>query len=297
MSGAVFVYILVAAAAGMIGYVVWQTIVATGEISSARFDRASSLDADGRQKKPLDRFIEPGTLFRMRVVSAALPALVVPCLFLSAGFANPLFLLAFAAVFAFVGWMVPLKRFEFLVRKRQLLFEERILDLTMGVANALRSGMALPQAIDRLTEQMKGPMREELDILRAEYRLGVDIAESFERLTERMPCEDMRLLTASIRLTMQTGGSLADVLTEMTATIRARREFQDKLKTLTAQGRFEGLGLGLMPVIAFVIFYFIQPELMALLYTTQVGWMMLGLVAVLETLGFVTINKICKVEV
>ena len=33
------------------------------------------------------------------------------------------------------------------------------------------------------------------------------------------------------------------------------------------------------------------------MFTTQTGWMMLGLVAVLETLGFVTINKICKVEV
>ena len=297
MDGMVFIYILVAAAAGMIGHVLWQTIVATGEISSARFDRASSLDADGRQKKPLDRFVDPGTLFRIRLVSAALPALVVPSLFLSVGFANPLFLVAFAAAFAFAGWQLPLLRFKMLVRKRQAQFEERILDLTMGVANALRAGMALPQALDRLTEQMKGPMREELEIMRAEYRLGLDIAESFERLTERMPCEDMRLLTASIRLTLKTGGSLADVLAEMTAMIRARREFQDKLKTLTAQGRFEGLGLALMPAIAFVIFYFIQPELMALLYTTQVGWMMLGLVAVLETLGFVTINKICKVEV
>ena len=83
----------------------------------------------------------------------------------------------------------------------------------------------------------------------------------------------------------------------MTGTIRSRREFQDKLKTLTAQGRFEGIGLGVMPVAAFLIFYFIQPELMSVMFKTTVGWCALGVAGFLELLGFLFVSKICDVEV
>ena len=230
-------------------------------------------------------------------MSAALPALVVPGLFVVAGLANPVFLAAFAFVFAFIGWKIPLAYYRRAVRRRQEAFEDAILDLTMSVASALKSGMALPQALDRIASRTKGPMREELKVLLDEYHAGTDLPQAFDRLTERMPCEDIRLLTSAIRLTTKTGGSLAEVLGEMTETIRSRREFQDKLKTLTAQGRFEGLGLGLMPAVAFVIFYFIQPELIMTLVTTTTGWCMLALAGLLELAGFLLVNKICKVEV
>ena len=117
------------------------------------------------------------------------------------------------------------------------------------------------------------------------------------RLVERMPCEDMQLLTAAVRLTTQTGGSLADVLAEMAEMIRGRREFAEKVKTLTAQGRFEGYVLGLMPVVAFVLFYFLQPEIMSVLFTTLIGWTAIGVVIVLEAIGFVVISKITTIEV
>ena len=144
---------------------------------------------------------------------------------------------------------------------------------------------------------MTGPMAEELSILRREHRLGMEIADSFVRLVQRMPCEDMRLLAASIRLTGKTGGSLADVLSEMAEMIRGRRDFAEKLKTLTAQGRFEGLVLGAMPVIAFFIFYMIQPDLMMALFKSAIGWTAIGIAAVLEAIGFVVIGRLTKIEV
>ena len=157
--------------------------------------------------------------------------------------------------------------------------------------------MSFPQALERVSRRMTGPMAEELSILRREHRLGMEIADSFDRLVQRMPCEDMRLLAASIRLTGKTGGSLADVLSEMAEMIRGRRDFAEKLKTLTAQGRFEGLVLGAMPVIAFFIFYMIQPDLMMALFKSAIGWTAIGIAAVLEAIGFVVIGRLTKIEV
>ena len=297
MTGNIYIYILVGAAAASIGYVLWQGIVEAGDASMERLEYGNGIDSEGRQKPQIERFISPGRLIRMRIMFACVPSLVVPCLFLVAGFSNPLFLLLFALAFSFAGWKLPLVHYRRLVAKRQAEFEDKILDLTMGCANALKSGMAFPQAVERITLRMKGVMKEELETVINEYRLGLDLVEAFGRLVERMPCEDMRLLVSAVNLTTKTGGSLSEVLEEMTGTIRSRREFQDKLKTLTAQGRFEGLGLGIMPAVAFAIFYFIQPELMSVMFKTTVGWCALAVAGILELIGFLLVNKICDVEV
>jgi len=297
MNGPIIAYILVFAAVAGIAYTLWKTAAEASQAGSAKLDFENNLHADGRQKTPLERFVSPGDLFRQRVIGALVPGLLVPFAFLVAGFANPFFLLFFGGAFAFAGWHTPRLYWLSRVAKRQRLFERDILDLVTGLSSALKAGMAFAQALERVARRMTGPMAEELAILRREYQLGLEIADSFDRLVQRMPCEDMRLLTASVRLTGKTGGSLADVLAEMAEMIRGRREFAEKLLTLTAQGRFEGLVLGAMPVIAFGIFYLIQPDLMMSLFRSAVGWTAIGVAAVLETVGFIVISRLTKIEV
>ncbi len=295
--GEYLVYGLVFAAIVIGLWVVWTMADAAGLAEGEKRDFENNLRADGRQKTPLERFVSPGRLFRLQLTFALFPGFLVPICFLLAGFTEPVFLLSFGGVFSFAGWKLTRFYFDYLVRKRQAAFEMKILDLTSGLANALKAGMALPQALERIAARMDGPMREELAIVQREYRLGMDMPTVLSRLVERMPCEDMQLLTAAVRLTTQTGGSLADVLAEMTEMIRGRREFAEKVKTLTAQGRFEGYVLGLMPVVAFVLFYFIQPEIMSVLFTTLIGWTAISVTVALETIGFVVISKITTIEV
>jgi len=297
MKAEYFVYGLVFIAVIAVLGIVWTMASEAGLAEGEKRDFENNLRSDGRQKTPLERFVSPGRLFQLQLSAALFPAFFVPIFLLLCGQSEPLLLVAFAVGSGFAGWRLPRLWFNRLVSKRQQAFERRILDLTSGLAGALRAGMALPQAIERIGERMTGAMHEELTIVQREYRLGLELPVALERLVERMPCEDMRLLSASVRLTAQTGGSLADVLAEMTEMIRGRRDFAEKVKTLTAQGRFEGLVLGCMPVVAFIIFYCIQPEMMSMLFTSAIGWAAIGGVIVLETVGFIVISKLTRIEV
>lgn len=181
--------------------------------------------------------------------------------------------------------------------KRKKAFDAQILALTMGVVNALKAGMAFPQALDRVGEQLGGVMAEEIRKTLREYRLGMDIADAFGRFYERMPSEDMRLLASAVKLSLSTGGSLVDVLDKMVATIRDRTEFHQKLATLTAQGRFEAAAMSFCPLVAFLLMYFIQPGLMRPLVTTLKGWIAVGTSATLVLCGYLTIRKIVDIKV
>ena len=291
------IYALVFAATVSALWVVWTSAVAAGLAESEKRDFESNMRLDGRQKAPLERFVSPGRLFRLQLAFSLVPAFIAPILFLLGGMSSPLLLLAFAGIVGFAGWKLPRWYFSMLVRRRQAAFESKLLDLTSGLANALKSGMAFPQALERISSRMAGAMKEELSIVLREYRLGLDMPDVLDRLVERMPCEDAKLLSASVRLTMKTGGSLSDVLGEMAEMIRRRRDFAEKLKTLTAQGRFEGYVLGCMPIFAFAVFYLLQPEVMGVLFKSTAGWTAIVVAGVLEALAFIVISRITRIEV
>ena len=112
-----------------------------------------------------------------------------------------------------------------------------------------------------------------------------------------MPSEDLSLLVTAIKLTMQSGGSLAEVLDRITDTIRERTDFQERLRTMTAQGKFEAIAMAAAPVMAFIILFVMDRALMLPLIQTTIGWCAIAAVVLLETIGFMIINKIVTIDV
>ncbi len=245
----------------------------------------------------LRRFIPPEKLLLARIFAALITGCCMFLLQLAFGVEQMKIAVPVAcgfgiAAYFFVYWLYLQK-----LRKRQEAFESKILDFTMGLSNGLRSGLALGQSIESVAKRIDGPMQEELNTLLREYRLGVDLPEAFARMYKRIPCEDLHLLVTTISLTTKSGGSLSEVLEEMVVTIRTRTEFQERLKNMTAQGRFEAISIALSPVAAFVLLYFIDPVLMSPLVTTGTGWLAVAGATALVSIGYYILKKIITIEV
>lgn len=247
-------------------------------------------------ENPLYRFIAPDHLFRLTFCAGAGTGglLLAGLGFLGASWWVCL-LSALAAGWA--GSLVPRAWFEHRVRKRRELFDRRLMDLTLGLANGLRAGSNLTQSMETVARDLGGPIAEEFGYLLHEHRFGKDMAGCLEHLACRMPSEELTLLTTSIRISLQTGGSLAEMMDRISDTIRFRLDFKERVKTMTTQGRFEAMAMGSAPLVVMVILYFVNREMIMPLFTTRTGLWGLASVAVLETLGFFFINKIVKIEV
>ena len=209
----------------------------------------------------------------------------------------PLIIVPAAAVACALGMVAPWFYFSAKARKRALLFESSILELSLGLTSGLRAGQALPQALEVFSRRCDGPMKEELLIVIREYRLGLELAEALQRMYNRIPCEDLQLLIISIRLTAQSGGSMVDVLEKITQMIRGRTEFQQKLRALTAQGRFEALAMSLAPLVAFTLLFFINNDLMLPMVQTAIGWCAICVMLTLEVIGYLVIRAIVDIKV
>ena len=263
--------------------------------SRRRSKKAENAAADA-PPFPYSAFTTPRKLARARLF-AGYGAFIALMLVLSLAGLGPLWAGALALAVAVLGAWLPLLYFRRQRAKRLELAESQVLDLAIGLASGLRSGQALPAALEAMSGRLPKPMSEEISTVLREYRLGIDLPDALARLAQRVPCEDLTLLVGSIRLTQQAGGSLAEVLDKMVEMIRGRVEFQAKLKAMTSQGRFEAIAMSLAPLFVFIILYLIDKPLMLPLVTTTLGWITIVCDAVWVLIGFLIIKRIVTIEV
>ena len=210
---------------------------------------------------------------------------------------GPFAILAAGIVCGLVGWFLPpfLKHMRrgkaYQIRERQI---PPALDL---LANGMRAGMSFLQAWTFATRQTPDPLGTEMNTTLNEIQLGRPMEEALDRLRVRIRCEDMDLTVSAIRLTLQTGGDLPKGLATIAGTIRARAIMRAKIDSLTAQGRLQALLVAAIPVVMVFVTYAIDPARTSLLWTTAYGWILLAALAVMDILGFLTIQWICKIKI
>jgi len=288
-------YALVAAAVLAVSWVVMRQLQIYGLARGAELDDAD--DAAGGMKNGVTFFIARGALLQLGIAIGIVVAGLALAILTFADVLTPGILLGAAVGGFFAGCYAPRQWFAMKAAKRAEAFQGQMLEFVMGLANGLKAGQALPQALEVYARNAPEPLKGELRVVQREYHLGIELSESLFRMYRRIPCEDLQLLIVSIRLTLQSGGSLAQVLDKMTNTIRARNEFDRKLKALTAQGRFEALAMSCAPIAAFFILLMTDRELVLPLVTTGTGWIGIGIDVVLVSIGYSIIRQIVKIEV
>jgi tight adherence protein B len=80
-------------------------------------------------------------------------------------------------------------------------------------------------------------------------------------------------------------------------TIRERHRIEGKIKALTAQGRLQGAIVSALPILIWAFLNAMQPELMRPMYQHTLGWVLLGLIVVLLSVGIAWIRKIVTIKV
>ena len=242
---------------------------------------------------PVRRFIDPDDLQKMRYSAALIAGIIGLALIIALNFMWGIVFVVLLTVAAYqLPWWIVRRK----IMKRNQDFESGMLDFAILITNTLRAGIALPSAIEMAIQSIGGAIREEFTVVLREHRLGIDLAESIERLTKRVDSENLQLFSSTVCVTMKTGGSMADVLDHVIATIRQRSEFQDKLKTMIAQSQFEAFAISAAPFVAFIILFLLDRELMMPMLTTTVGWISIGIIIILETIGFLVLRHVTRVK-
>lgn len=172
--------------------------------------------------------------------------------------------------------------------------------LLEALVGGLRAGLSLPQALAAAEEDLPMPSaalaRRLCDALSLGADLEVLLQDEARSHGKHSLAADWRLLATAVGIQRGSGGDLAGTLDQLTETLRERQRLQAQVDALTAQGRLSAWVLGLLPFVLMLALQWMDPEILAPLFHTTTGWVLLGLAAVFETAGLLLLWRIVDIE-
>jgi hypothetical protein len=195
------------------------------------------------------------------------------------------------------GWTLPRKALNFMWRRRVRQFDVQMLDGLTFLANSLKSGLSLLQAIDMIVQELPNPLSQEWALVMSQQKLGVRIEEALNNLEKRISSEDIQIIITSISILRESGGNLAEVFDTIAYTVRERRKVEGKIEAMTAQGVMQGIVIVAMPFVLGFILWMMDPVLISRMWKTLIGWIMLFVMVILQFAGGWMISKIVTIEV
>lgn len=203
-------------------------------------------------------------------------------------------IVGFCVALAFIA---PRYVVRFIAFRRLRLFEQQLPDALMMITGALRAGASLPIALESVANEGKPPVSQEFELLLREMRLGIDFGVALQNLERRVPLQDLAMVTTGMALAREVGANLAETLESIARTIRAKLQMEGKIRSLTAQGKMQGVVMSGLPVLLIVILRIMEPEAMEPMFTEWYGWCTLAVIALAVGVGYHFISKITKIDV
>lgn len=221
------------------------------------------------------------------------------CVLVPAGLAMLLLGGSLTAAFiaALLGALLPGRLIRLLRKRRLQKLEEQLVSGIQTLASGVRAGLNLVQSMQLVARDGPAPLSQEFAHLVREYEYGMPLDEAMDNASRRIGSADYRLLLAALKTHRQRGGNLGETLDRIAASIREIQRLESRVQSLTAQGRATARWLGAMPAVVVGILYLIEPAGVVLMLTTGIGKAILGLVIILNVIGFLWIRRIMAIDI
>lgn len=198
---------------------------------------------------------------------------------------------------AAVGFYLPRLWVKMAQQRRLKAFNSQLADAITLLANSMRSGYSLLQAMETVAREMPPPISEEFSRVVYEVGIGLPIQQALNNMVRRVKSDDLDLMATAIIIQHEVGGNLADILDTINETIRERVRIQGEIRALTAQQRLTGYIIGFLPFGLALVIYLINRTYITNLFADPCGLILIGVGVFMMIMGFFLIRNVIKIEV
>jgi tight adherence protein B len=177
------------------------------------------------------------------------------------GYAMTLGLIQLALIIgAAVGTGIPMIILARLAGQRRKKMQEQFPVALDVFVRGLRSGHPISSALDLLTKEMEDPVGSEFGMVVDEVSYGADLRDALQTMADRWGIEDIQMFVVSLSVQNETGGNLAEILSNLSTVIRDRASMFMKVRALSSEGRMTALMLTALPILTFVGLFIVSPK-------------------------------------
>ena len=194
------------------------------------------------------------------------------------------------------GWL-PWLKLKIDEARRFNRFEEQLVGALEVMTRALLAGYPFSETLRQVAKEMEDPIATEFQITFDEINAGVEVRKALRNMLNRTPSMTLMALTTTVALQRETGGNLAESLTNIGGVIRGRFKFQRRVSTLTAEGRMSAWVLALTPFVLFGVMSVMMPTQIRAFVADPMGQQMIMAGLGLMVAGIVWLRKLLAIEI
>jgi len=195
-----------------------------------------------------------------------------------------------------VGFIIPPIVIAYLQRRRQQQFNDQLASMLQLISNSLKTGYAIDRALETVAAKSQPPVSTEFERVTTEITLGTSVEDALSSLLLRINSPDLEFIVTAILLHVRVGGNLAEVLDNISDTLRDRLQTKRDMSVLTAQSRASASIITGLPILLALGLYVFVPGYYAPMTSTWVGYAMLGFAGFMILAGNLIIQRMTALE-
>jgi tight adherence protein B len=168
--------------------------------------------------------------------------------------------------------------------------------MAVAIADAIGGGHSLRAALSEAACSLPGPAGHELRRASGELAAGARTEDALEALRARAPSPQLDTLVAACLLQRRAGGDLALLLRDCARAFEDQARVEAEARSATAQARFTGLLVVLLPLGGAVLAELASPGWVAGLWGSPPTAWLVGIALLLQVTAAVLIRRLGRVR-
>ena len=206
---------------------------------------------------------------------------------------NLIFAMLFAVLLATLPWWLVRRMAE---RRRQKI-EDQMADAMVTLVSAVKAGLSLAQSLEILATQCPQPINAEFKQITGEHQMGKTLDQVLNEAKVRLRSENFSLFAAAVLAAHESGGRLHETVERIAQSTLEMQRLERKVQSETAQARKSAIYMALAPAVILVLYWFVDPENTARLFTYPPGQMILGVAVTLNVLAYLWARVILNPDI
>jgi tight adherence protein B len=168
--------------------------------------------------------------------------------------------------------------------------------IAIAIADAIGGGRSLRGALEEAAGSVDGPAGHELRRAAAELAAGATTEGALESMRARVRSQRVDAIVAACLLQHRAGGDLADLLRHSARSMEEQARLEAEVRAATAQARFTGLLVALLPLGGALLAELASPGWFAGLWRSFLTAWLVGIALVLQLVAAVAIRRLGRVR-
>ncbi len=200
--------------------------------------------------------------------------------------------------FALLGSFIPIFYLRILRNRREQAVLEQLPDAIDMIVRALRAGQSVDNALRNVGNNFLPPFGQEIRLVYEEIAMGIPFDNAMRNLEQRFSrLADIKMFCTAFIIQREAGGNLADILENLSNTLRQRIELKMQVKALTAEGKASAIVIACIPIFFAIITWLVNPDYITLLWTNPIGRKFLLAAVILDGVGLYVMRRLTRMEI